>query len=193
MAGMDIWLARHGATEWSVSGRHTGRTDVPLIEDGERQARALGAWIDGHAFARVLSSPLRRARDTARLAGFDDARVEVTPLLAEVDYGEYEGVTTRDIVAARPGWEVFRDGSPGGETPDEIAERAARLLEFVGEPGGDVLLFGHGHILRAVAAVYLGLPIADACLLRLDAGAISILGHEHDHPAVSLWNLRPSG
>jgi broad specificity phosphatase PhoE len=188
---MAIWLARHGATEWSTSGRHTGATDLPLTADGERQARALGLWTAGHSFARVLSSPLLRARQTARLAGFDDARVEVTPLLREVDYGEYEGVTTNDIVAARPGWELFRDGSPGGEAPGEIAARADRLLTFVGSTDGDVLAFGHGHLLRALAARYLGLKIAVAGLLRLDAGSGSILGAEHGHAALVLWNMRP--
>lgn len=188
---MDIWLARHGATEWSVSGRHTGTTDLPLTAQGERQARALGVWAAGHPFVRVLSSPLLRARETARLAGFDDARVEVTSLLSEVDYGEYEGVTTKDIVAARPGWELFRDGSRGGETPGEIAARADRLLAYIGSGDGDVLAFGHGHLLRALTVRYLGLGIAVAGLLRLDAGSGSILGGEHGHPALALWNLRP--
>jgi broad specificity phosphatase PhoE len=190
---MDIWLARHGATEWSVSGRHTGTTDLPLGSDGERQARALGAWIGDHPFVRVLSSPLLRARQTARVSGFDDNRVDVTPLLSEVDYGEYEGTTTADILATRPGWELFRDGSPAGEAPQEIAARAGRLLAVIGHPGGDVLLFGHGHMLRALAAVYLGLEIEAAGLLRLDAGTISVLGREHGHPALALWNLRPPG
>jgi probable phosphoglycerate mutase len=188
---MDIWLARHGATEWSVSGRHTGTTDLPLNPEGERQARTVGAWIGDHPFVRVLSSPLLRARETARVSGFDNHGVEVTPLLSEVDYGEYEGMTTADIVAARPGWELFRDGSPAGETPQEIAARAGRLLAFIGRPDGDVLLFGHGHLLRALATVYLGLAIEAAGLLRLDAGTVSILGREHGHPALALWNLRP--
>src|SRR5437016_6277001 len=130
---MQIWLARHGATEWSRSGQHTGSTDLPLIADGEEEARKLGRRIGDHAFGRVLSSPLGRARETARLAGFGD-RVEVTDLLLEVDYGEYEGVTTKDIQRENPHWELFRDGSPGGETPGQITERADRLIALVGDP-----------------------------------------------------------
>jgi probable phosphoglycerate mutase len=167
-------------------------SDGPALNpEGERQARAVGAWIGDRPFVRVLSSPLLRARETARLAGVEDGRVEVTPLLSEVNYGEYEGMTTADIVAARAGWELFRDGSPAGETSQEIAARAGRLLAFIGRPDGDVLLFGHGHMLRALAAVYLGLAIQTAGLLRLAAGTVSILGTEHGHPALALWNLRP--
>jgi probable phosphoglycerate mutase len=183
---MEIWMARHGATEWSRSGQHTGITDLPLLAEGEDQARELGRRMSGHAFARVLSSPLARAVETARLAGFEAP--EITELLREVDYGEYEGRTTADIQAKRPGWELFDDGSPGGETPQQVASRADRLLGEIGEPEGDVLLFGHGHFLRAVAARYLGLGIHVAGLLRLDAGSLSVLGHEHDHHALRLWN-----
>ncbi|MDP9340725.1 MAG: histidine phosphatase family protein [Actinomycetota bacterium] len=185
---MDIWLARHGATAWSRSGQHTGVTDLPLLPDGEEEARAIGRRLDGHPFGRVLCSPLSRARETARLAGHPDP--EVTDLLREVDYGRYEGLTTKQIQADRPGWELFDDGSPGGETPEEIAERADRLLAEIGEPDGDVLLFGHGHILRALAARYLGMEVRVAGLLRLDAGSLSTLGHEHDHHALNLWNGR---
>jgi broad specificity phosphatase PhoE len=162
---MEIWLARHGATAWSRSGQHTGITDLPLISEGVEEARALGERLAGHEFGRVLSSPMERARETARLAGFGD-RIEVTDLLKEADYGEYEGLTSRQIHEDRPGWEVFEHGSPGGETPRQIADRAERLLQFIGEPGGDVLCFAHGHILRS----------------------LSILGHEHDHRALVLWN-----
>ena len=183
---MEIWLARHGATEWSRSGQHTGTTDIPLIPDGEEEARRLGKRLAGHRFGRVLSSPLGRARETARLAGFVD--VAVTDLLKETDYGEYEGRTTKEIHDDRPGWELFVHGSPGGETPGQIADRADRLLDFIGEPEDDVLCFAHGHILRAIGARYLGLEIAVAGLLRLDAGALCILGHEHDHRAIELWN-----
>jgi len=183
---MDIWMARHGATEWSRSGQHTGVTDLPLLPDGEEQARALGRRMAGHEFGRVLSSPLARAIETARLAGFQDP--EISDLLREVDYGAYEGLTTKAIQVDRPGWELFRDGSPGGESPGEVASRADRLLDQVGEPDGDVVLFGHGHFLRAVAVRYLGLDIEVAGLMRLDAGSLSVLGHEHDHHALKLWN-----
>jgi len=183
---MEIWLARHGATEWSRSGQHTGVTDLPLLPGGEEEARAIGDALRGHAFGRVLCSPMSRARETARLAGFDQP--EVTDLLREVDYGAYEGLTTAQIQADRPGWELFDDGSPAGQTPEQIAARADRLLTEIGEPDRDVLLFGHGHILRALATRYLGLDIRVAGLLRLDAGSLSILGHEHDHHALKLWN-----
>jgi probable phosphoglycerate mutase len=161
-------------------------TDLPLIPDGEDEARGIGKRLAGHAFGRVLSSPMERARETARLAGFDD--VEVTDLLREADYGEYEGLTSKQIWEGRPGWEVFVDGSPGGESPEQIAARADRLLQEIGDPEDDVLCFAHGHILRAVAARYLGLDVEVAGLLKLDAGSLSILGHEHDHRALAMWN-----
>ena len=129
---------------------------------------------------------MSRARETARLAGFEE--VEVTDLLREADYGEYEGLTSKQIHEERPGWELFVDGSPGGETPRQISDRADRLLELIGEPDEDVLCFAHGHVLRAVASRYLGLDISVAGLFRLDAGSLSILGHEHDHRALKLWN-----
>jgi len=184
---VEIWLARHGATEWTRSGQHTGSTDVALIPDGEDEARALGRRIGHRPFVRVLSSPLTRARETARLAGFGD-RVEVTDLLREYDYGEYEGLTTKQIQEQRSGWELFDEGAPGGETPEEMSERMDRLLAFIGEPDGDVICFGHGHCLRAMTVRYLDLPIRVAGLMRLDAGSLSILGHEHEHRALKLWN-----
>lgn len=187
---MDIWIARHGETEWSLAGRHTGSTDLPLTPNGERQAAALGAAIGGRPFARVLSSPSRRAIETARLAGFG-SRVEQSPLLVEYGYGDFEGRTTSEIQAEQPGWELFRDGCPNGETPAGIAARMKGFLDGLGDPGGDVLLFGHGHCLRALAAMYLHQPIGLAGLLRLDAGSLSILGHEHTHRALQLWNEIP--
>ena len=182
----EIWLARHGATEWTVSKQHTGSTDLPLIPDGEEDARAMGRRLAGIEFATVMTSPLRRARETARLAGFPEPRVN--ELLREVDYGEYEGVTTKDIQEQRPQWELFRDGSPGGETPDQIAARMDQLLLDLADEPGPILLFGHGHCLRGLAARYLGLEIWVAGLMALDAGSLSILGEEHDHPALRLWN-----
>jgi probable phosphoglycerate mutase len=188
---VDIWLVRHAETEWSRSGRHTGVTDVPLTPLGGEQARRLRSLLAGHAFARVLTSPRTRARETARLAGHPDALP--CDLLVEYDYGRYEGLTTEQIRRERPGWELFRDGAEGGERPEEIAARMDRLLALL-EPGtgaatgGDVLLFGHGHATRALAARYLGLPVGVAGRLCLDAASLSILGHEHDHPALRLWN-----
>ena len=187
---MEIWLARHGATEWSRSGQHTGVTDLPPLPDGEEDGRQLARRIGNHPFERILSSPLQRALTTARLSGFGD-RVEETELLVEVNYGDYEGVRTRDIQKDRPGWELFEHGSTGGESPQEIAARMDRLLNEIDEPEGDVLLFGHGHSLRALTARYLGLPIRVAGLMRLEAGSLSILGHEHNHTALILWNEIP--
>jgi broad specificity phosphatase PhoE len=188
---MEIWLARHGATEWSKNGRHTGSTDLPLLPEGEAQARAMGRPLAAIRFGAVLSSPLLRARETARLAGFPDPRV--TDLLREVDYGEYEGVTTKEIQAKRPGWELFRDGSPGGESPEQVAARMDTLLLDLADEPEPVLLFGHGHCLRALAARYLGLEIWVAGMLRLDAGTLSTLGEEHGHPALRLWNEPQEG
>ena len=186
---MAFWLARHGETEWTVSGRHTGRTDLALIREGELQAIALGKLLADRSFDHVFASPMRRARDTARLAGFGD-RFEVLEELREADYGDYEGVTTSQIHERDPGWELFRDGSPGGETPEQIAERVDRLLSRVRELRGDVLLFGHGHTFRATAARFLGLPITSATGLRLDAGTLSILAHGRDGPSLVVWNRR---
>jgi probable phosphoglycerate mutase len=186
---VELWLVRHGATEWSRSGRHTSSTDLPLLADGEEDARRVGRRLAGHVFGRVFSSPLVRALETARAAGFGD-RVETTDLLREFGYGDYEGLTTAEISEARPGWEVFRDGCPGGETPDAVAGRLDRFLALVGDQEGDVLVFGHAHCLRALATRYVGQPIEVAGVLRLDAGSVSILGHEHDHRALLLWNER---
>lgn len=189
---MQIWLARHGETEWSLARRHTGSTDISLTAGGERGAGALGRGLAGHAFGRVLSSPLTRALETARLAGFAD-RLEVTDLLREYDYGDYEGLTTEQIRSGHPGWELFRDGCPGGESPEKMSARMDRLLAFIGEPADDVLLFAHGHCLRSLAARYLGRPIDLAGQLRLEAGSLSVLGHENAHAAILLWDEVPRG
>ncbi len=183
---MEIWLARHGATEWSRSGQHTGSTDLPLIPEGEEEARAMAPRLGAIRFSTVWSSPLRRARETARLAGFPNARVN--ELLREVDYGEYEGVTTKQIHETRAEWELFRDGSPGGESPEQVADRMDQLLLDLADERDPILLFGHGHCLRALATRYLGLPIWVAGLLRLDAGTLGTLGEEHGHVALKLWN-----
>ena len=162
------------------------------MAEGERQAAALGELLAGRTFARVLCSPLRRARDTARIAGHADA--SVTDLLREVDYGEYEGLTTAEIRERDPAWDLFSDGCPGGESPEQIAERMDRLLASLGDvPDGDVLLFGHGHCLRALTARYLGFPLTLGSRLRAEAGSLSILGSDHGLPAILVWGERPTG
>ena len=182
---MELYLIRHGETEWSRARRHTGRTDIPLSPAGEAEARALGAHLAGLEVDRVLASPLRRAVVTAHLTGFGD-RVGTDPDLVEFDYGEYEGLTTPEIRARQPGWDLFRDGCPGGETVAGVAERARRLLAGLGEER--VLLFGHGHQLRILTACYLGQPPEVARHLFLGTASVSALGREHEWPAVLLWN-----
>jgi broad specificity phosphatase PhoE len=184
---VELYLVRHGETEWSRARRHTGRTDVPLSPAGEAEARALGAHLDGLEVDRVLASPLARATTTARLAGFG-VRLETTRALLEFDYGEYEGPTTPQIRAGRPGWDLFRDGCPGGETVGAAAERARRLVAELAAGDGRVMLFGHGHHLRILAACYLALPPEAARHLFLGTASVSVLGREHDWPAVLLWN-----
>jgi broad specificity phosphatase PhoE len=184
---MSIWLVRHGETEWSVSGQHTGTTDIALTREGELQAAALGKLLAGRPFEGVYSSPMRRARETARIAGFGD-RVAVREDLREYDYGDYEGLTTAQIWSAQPAWELFRDGCPDGETPDQMSDRMDTLLAEVRRHDGDVLLFGHGHCFRSMGARFLGLPIQAATGLRLDAGTLSILADGRDGPSLVLWN-----
>jgi probable phosphoglycerate mutase len=184
-----LWLVRHGATEWSASGRHTGRTDVPLTTEGEDQARALGRLLDGRQFALVLSSPLRRALATCRLAGYGDA-VEVTDDLREWDYGDDEGRTTVDIRKERPGWVVW-DGVPNGETVEEVGLRVDRVIARAAAVDGDVALFAHGHCLRILAARWLDLPPVDGRLLALDTAALSTLGYEHEQRVIRGWNRSP--
>ena len=184
---MELYLIRHGETEWSRARRHTGRTDLPLSPAGEAEARALGQHLRGLEVDRVLSSPLTRATATAALAGFGD-RVELTDALLEVDYGDYEGLTTTEIRASRPGWDLFRDGCPGGETVEAAAARARALLADLAASGGRALLFSHGHQLRILTAVFLGLPPATARHLFLGTASLSVLGVEHEWPAILLWN-----
>ena len=184
---MELYLVRHGETEWSRVRRHTGRTDLPLSPVGEAEARALGQHLRGLEVDRVLSSPLTRARATAELAGFGD-RLELTDALLEFDYGEYEGLTTAEIRAARPGWDLFRDGCPGGETVETAAARARKLLDSLTDTEGRVMLFSHGHQLRILTARYLGLPPDAARHLFLGTASLSVLGSEHEWPAILLWN-----
>lgn len=184
-----VYLARHGETEWSVSGRHTGRTDIPLTARGERNAESLGQRLSGTTFAKILTSPLSRARRTCELAGFS-ARAEADPGLQEWDYGRYEGRRTVDIRKEQPGWYLFSDGCPDGESVEAIGARADRMVARLRSVEGDVLVFSHGHILRVIAARWLGLPAGDARLLLLSTAALSILGYEHalSEPAIRLWN-----
>jgi len=183
----ELWLARHGETEWSLSGRHTGRTDVPLTAAGERQARALGERLRGASFALVLASPLARARRTAELAGFGDA-LALDEDLAELDYGAYEGRTTAEIQRSRPGWDLWRDGCPGGESVADAAARAERVLARVRAADGPVLLVGHGHLTRVLVSRALTLDPAHGRHLALDPASLSIVGSEHAAPALRLWN-----
>lgn len=184
-----VYLARHGETAWSRTGQHTGRTDLPLTEEGERSARALGARLAGHTFTRVYTSPLQRAARSCELAGFG-AVAQRDPDLAEWDYGDYEGRRTVDIVAGRPGWELFRDGCPNGESVEAVGERADRVIARVREAGGDVLLFSSAHLLRILAARWLRLPAAGGSLFLLTTASLSILGCEHGpgQPVIRLWN-----
>ena len=184
---MELWLIRHGETEWSRARRHTGRTDLALSSAGVAEARALGQHLRGLEADRVLSSPLTRARATAELAGFGD-RLELSDTLLEFDYGEYEGLTTAEIRAVRPGWDLFRDGCPGGETVEAAAARAGKLLDTLTDTEDRVVLFSHGHQLRILTACYLGLPPDAARHLFLGTASLSVLGTEHEWPAILLWN-----
>jgi broad specificity phosphatase PhoE len=184
-----LHLARHGETAWSLSGQHTGRTDLPLTERGERNARALGERLRGLVFAKVLTSPLQRAARTCELAGFG-AVAEIDPDLAEWDYGQYEGRRTAEIHAERPNWQLFRDGCPGGESPGQIGARADRVVGRVRAIKGDVLVFSSGHFLRVLAARWLGLDASAGRYLLLSTASLSALGYEHNltEPAIRLWN-----
>ena len=177
---------RHGETEWSRSGRHTSVTDLALLPESEDAARALGPRLADHDFALVLTSPRRRARDTATLAGFPDA--EVDDDLVEWAYGDYEGLTSDQIHERDPDWTIWTGRTPGGETAEEVSERLDRVVARTEELDGDALLFAHGHSLRALAARWLGLPVSEGRLLRLDTATISILGEEHESPVVLRWN-----
>jgi broad specificity phosphatase PhoE len=182
----ELWMVRHGETEWSRSGRHTGTTDLPLTPAGEAAARALRPRLAGVTFARVLASPLERARHTGALAGFQNAVPDAR--LTEWDYGEYEGVTTPEIRRSAPGWTIWTHGAPGGETAAQVAARLDAVIADIRATDGPVLVFSHGHALRALAARWLGLPVTDGRLFMLDTGTVSVLGHEHDEPAVHHWN-----
>ena len=202
----ELILLRHGQTEWSQAGKHTGRTDVPLTPRGVADAAALAPMLARRPIEAVFTSPASRARRTAELAGLDgsDGRfpVKTDPDLWEWDYGGYEGMTTARIREQRPGWYLWRDGViPGdadhpGETVEQVGARADRVLErawaYLGDGVGDVALVGHGHVLRVLTARWLGLPPVDGRLFRLDTGTVSTLGTEHDEPVITTWNVPPS-
>ncbi|NQV28638.1 MAG: histidine phosphatase family protein [Rhodopirellula sp.] len=185
-----LYLVRHGETEWSLSGQYTGRTDIPLTAHGEDEARELGLRLRDIPFARVLTSPLNRAQQTCALAGLIPT-VEIEPDLAEWDNGDDEGRTPADILTSRPNWNVFRDGSPNGETPAQISDRADRLIVRLRELDGNIALFSHSHFGRVLAARWIGLSVAQAEHFLLDTASLSMLCYEHDRidqPAIALWN-----
>jgi broad specificity phosphatase PhoE len=181
-------LIRHGQTEWSLSGRHTGRTDLPLLPEGEAQSRALRPQFSPGQFTAVLTSPLLRARRTCQLAGLSKGSI-VDPDLAEWDYGTYEGLTTAEIRAEQPGWDLFQDGAPGGETPAEVGRRADRVIERIRAVPGEVACVAHAHLLRVLAARWVGLEPAGGRYLVLEPGSISRLDWERQQPVISAWNI----
>lgn len=187
-----IVVVRHGETEWSVAGRHTSRTDLGLTAEGRRRAEGLVGSLSEWTYALVLCSPLRRARETCEIAGFGD-RAEVDEDLREWDYGEYEGMTTPEIRARDPQWNLWRDGCPGGEQPSEVAARADRALARLASAGGDGLVFAHGHLLRVLAARWLSVGAEFGARLALGAGALCVLGHERETRVIERWNLVPGG
>jgi broad specificity phosphatase PhoE len=178
-------LLRHGATEWSVSGQHTGRTDIPLLDQGRAQAAAVGTLLAGREFAQVLTSPLVRAAETCSLAGFVG---EADPDLMEWDYGTYEGLTSAQIQAERPGWSLWNDGVINGERAADVGRRVDRVIERARSIEGDTLCVAHGHLLRVLAARWLGLPPVGGRLFALNPAAVSVLGWEHEWPVVLEWN-----
>lgn len=184
---IQIYLLRHGETAWSLSGQHTGRTDLPLTENGVLQASQLRVRVQGIKFDHVLTSPLQRARRTCELTGFGGV-ARPDPDLQEWDYGDYEGRTTADIRAQHPGWDVFVDGCPHGESVAQISQRADRVLTHLRQLDGTLALFSHGQFLRVLALRWLGLPAVNGRQFSLDTASISLLGFEHEIPAITLWN-----
>jgi broad specificity phosphatase PhoE len=182
-----VWLVRHGETEWSKSGQHTGRTDIPLTAEGERQGKALGRHLAGQAFARVLTSPLARARETCRLAGFG-AVAEVSEDLLEWNYGIYEGRTTAAIRAEQPGWSIWTTAVAQGETVEQVGERARRVIARTDAVAGDIAIFAHAHFLRILAACWIGLPPIHGRNLTLGPASLSRLGFERETRVIQVWN-----
>jgi broad specificity phosphatase PhoE len=186
----EIVLVRHGETEWSRDGRHTGRTDVPLTEPGRREAAALGDSLRAWQFELVLASPLARAAETCRLAGLGEVALLADDLL-EWDYGAYEGRKTKEIREEHPGWTLWRDGVPGGETAADVGARADRVVARLRDAGGDAAVFAHGHVLRVLAARWLGLEAELGRLFALETATLSVLGYERETAVIRLWNRRP--
>ncbi len=186
----ELWLIRHGETEWSAAKRHTGRTDIALTPTGERQAVKLGQSLSGRRFASVFCSPLLRARETCRLAGYGDG-ANVIDDLREWDYGAYEGKTTQEIRCEHPGWSVWTASIPRGESIEQVGRRAQRVIQRALGADGDVILFAHAHILRILAACWLGLPPETGRLFVLHTASISVLGFEHETRVITHWNLLP--
>ena len=183
----DLWVMRHGATEWSVSGRHTSHTDLALTDDGRKQAIAVGRVLDARPFARVLVSPLARARDTCELAGYGP-HAEVTDDLREWDYGDYEGLTTPQIRETVPDWTVWTAPCPGGETIEEVAARADRVIAAARAADGEVAVFAHGHVLRVLTARWCQLDAVEGRRFPLGTGTVNVLGYEHGFPGIRRWN-----
>jgi probable phosphoglycerate mutase len=189
-----IYLVRHGQTAWSLSGQHTGRTDIPLTEAGEAEAKALAPWLRGIHFGHVLTSPLRRARRTCELAGLGRS-IEVDVNLEEWDYGKYEGMTSADIHRDRPAWSVYRDGAPAGETPDEVGDRADRVIAHLHTLHGNVAVFTHGQFASVLGVRWIELPVTQAQHFSLGTASLSILAYNPAHPdtrVITLWNAIPS-
>ena len=187
-----VFLVRHGETEWSLNGRHTGITDIPLTENGRQMATRLLPVLAKESFALALTSPLQRARDTCRLAGFGDL-ASIEPDLVEWNYGSYEGLTPGQIHAAAPGWLLFRDGGPGGEQPEEIGARVDRVIEKVRAVKGHVILFAHGHVLRVFGARWVGLPASEGQRFLLETATLTILSYYRGVPAIKRWNAPVRG
>lgn len=190
----EIWLIRHGETEWTLSGAHTSKTDIPLTAAGREKAEAVGRFLANRPFALVLSSPLTRAYETCRLAGYGDV-AEIEPRLCEWDYGDYEGRTTPDIRKTRPDWFLWTSGVPNGEAVEAVGARADAVIERAknacGSESSAVALFAHGHILRILASRWLGLRPQDGRLLALGTGTVSVLGYERETPVITRWNVNP--
>ena len=185
----EIWLLRHAATEWSRNGRHTGSTDIPLLPEGEETARQMRPVVEAHAFELCLSSPMQRARRTAELVGLGD-RIEIDPNLKEWDYGDYEGITTKEIRKTVPGWTIFDGTCPNGETGEDVAARARHVIDRALSVEGDVALFSHGHFSRVLAATWLHLAPDMGRCFKLDTGTLCIFGYEHEYRVIKTWNAR---